>query len=668
MGAATAAIGAARTRAQNLMNKIRGGAADVASGITGRAQALIDQAQGIADAIQPKIGDLVGRIDALSGRVRGSASQMEVQAQGIADAIQPKIGGILGRINSLLGRSRGNQSPSQIDNSVSPMEQVETTDAEQLPDVQNSMRYRRAPKKEIAVARKRVNDIEAKQQELSATANEWYDLEKEKRQILRDLYNKYNQTPEYVVPDNPSTGEDVAQINTKVMSELLNEIPNFESAYTLQQYLASVYAAQKFAPYLQTLSKDQQMGLIDADVYKNGSEQNQEMYTFIDESLKSRISENPENAQSPEFQDYQERALKRTSRELTDHVSSSVMGYLMKFGHPDVRAELVKRARNGEAPFVFPVENISSNQYRDAIDDYTFDVSSRRGRIIADVPWKDARDGAGVDLMVYEATTQKNENFPQQDEFSAYHKFIDDIMVDHALAQYRLTTAHIQQLFTQIGPAQKMDGVSPNFFPPGITPPAPNAQAVKWMQQFYAEQQGRFMIDGVDSIQLHRGTTVKLGLPMESWSTDFNVGQDFSRVFGSGDLYSIDMPVDYIWGTYLSVFNWPENEVRGKEEHIVMGWPLVNGEDGENVEKFVDRQQEYIDRFKEARYQATGEIDIHQNFDDYDIYSRWYENSDDNNDDDKLTDIVARAKALSVSNLDKQSLLFDRIRQLSNRK
>ena len=48
MGAAVAAVGAVRSRAQNLMNRIRGGAGEIASGISNRAQALIGQAQEVA--------------------------------------------------------------------------------------------------------------------------------------------------------------------------------------------------------------------------------------------------------------------------------------------------------------------------------------------------------------------------------------------------------------------------------------------------------------------------------------------------------------------------------------------------------------------------------------------------------------------------------------------
>ena len=145
MGAASAAIGAARARAQSLLNNARSGAAEIASGISNRAQALMGQAQGIADAIQPKISDLMGRIDALRGRVSGSTPQMQTQAQGIADAIQPKVGGILGRINSLLGRSRGNQSPSSP-NDATPQPQPqqpinETPQQPALPENYDTTRF-----------------------------------------------------------------------------------------------------------------------------------------------------------------------------------------------------------------------------------------------------------------------------------------------------------------------------------------------------------------------------------------------------------------------------------------------------------------------------------------------------------------------------------------------
>jgi hypothetical protein len=468
-------------------------------------------------------------------------------------------------------------------------------------------------------------------------------LAREKHKILRDLYDKHNETPEYVVPDNPSTGEDVAQMRASIVDKLISGIPDdsvqLMNPWGLNSYIDRNNITQNFAPYLQSLSRDQQMQLIDADMYDRGSESHANMRKSIEESLRARMSISPENEQNADYVNSYNSTINEITEKLSESIPDEVADYLMKFGHPDVRMELVKRGS--------PIGNPYTPGFSIA---YPFTHSSISST-------SSAQSGAGVDLMVQGALNVANENDLINDEFSQYYDFIEKVMFDHALSGYRLTTAHIQQLFTQIGPAQKMDGVVPNFFPPGITPPAPNAQAVKWMQQFYAEQQGRFMIDGVDSIQLYRGTKFKLGLPMESWSTMDAIAFQFSSRVNDGSVYSVNMPVDYIWGTYLSIFNWPENRVLGKEEYVVAGWPLINGEDGNRVQKI-----------KEPRYQATGKIDINQNFDDYDIYSRWYEDSDDSNDDDKLTDIVARAKALSVSNLDKQSLLFDRIRQLSSRK
>ena len=130
LGAATAAVGAARTRAQSLMNSIRGAAGGALASMSTRAQSLIGQAQGIADAIQSKTGGLIGRVNALLQRTRGGSRGSESQVQGDTGANQSTLERVIGRINALRNRK------------VSPIPETTPQPSEpKLPDGYDTTRF-----------------------------------------------------------------------------------------------------------------------------------------------------------------------------------------------------------------------------------------------------------------------------------------------------------------------------------------------------------------------------------------------------------------------------------------------------------------------------------------------------------------------------------------------
>jgi hypothetical protein len=763
MGAATAAIGAARTRAQNLMNKIRGGAADVASGISNRAQALIGQAQGIADAIQPKISDLTGRIDALLGRSRGnqSPSQIDTEAAPTETIQQPSI--IQNTIRSVFQRG-GDAAVSdeitynqpnpddvrkvkdfsdEIDNKILLMRQeindiTENKNQEikkrnnsfivqNLDEATNIMRQMLregfASGQEFAAGEgftrsiayistesslKKIQNNELSLNELrlylstilSTTENKISDdlhsqiyslldkverhdsvnitiqkdamdksdkikkniknLKKEKMQAIRDLYRNSNPTPIYRAPDNPGTGENSVQIAQNIAEQIRDVVKSGPN-----DFMANVAI-----PYIQSLSLQQQMEMINDNQFHEALVQSllpilsepmyresnvttglttlSPMFTNFDENrrIQNKINELQNQIKlykkgesyltaNDAYVDYPNE-IQRLQEELMQFNLDDDRKKIASYGFSDDDIDILQMHMIGTYPnlpdnITQIAESIGKNKKANDVVNIIYRTIGNFGHPEARLAMQNTVD-AERDMRLRITQTVENslqramEYGSQYGEDAGYQKFIESIMQDHAKAGYSMMTAHIHQLFTQIGQSRKINGVAPNFFPDGITPPAPHPQAVAWMQRFYEEQQGLFAIQGVTEIPLLRGTHFELGLPFESWTSELSTAEIFQQQDSAtgganrenGVIYQETIPVQYIWGTYETMFGWDEAGVRGKKEHVVLGWLRKIAEENEPENKTT----------KEPKYQAIGSINLNEDVYNYDIYTRWYADTD----------------------------------------
>lgn len=149
--------------------------------------------------------------------------------------------------------------------------------------------------------------------------------------------------------------------------------------------------------------------------------------------------------------------------------------------------------------------------------------------------------------------------------------------------------AMLNMYLSQVGPNAEIPPTM-DFFPnyPHLQGyiPTLNPEIVQALQKEYETQQKALEQAGVpEVITLYRGTHQPRGLPLESFSTDRSIADlfanlaDFSdRRRGQGEVRTERIPRKYIFGSWQTIPNWPESEVAGKKEYMVLGTSFYNNQ------------------------------------------------------------------------------------------
>lgn len=183
-------------------------------------------------------------------------------------------------------------------------------------------------------------------------------------------------------------------------------------------------------------------------------------------------------------------------------------------------------------------------------------------------------------------------NVTPEEREAAYQKFSDDyfenqfmyrwVAVGYTPPSTRTGWAMLHYYMSQVGPNAEVPPPM-DFFPEyehlkGYVPKL-NPEVVQTLQRLYEKHQAILIAKGVpEVVTLYRGTHQPRGLPLESFTTIKKVAEEFAQNVpfsgprnGQGEVRRERIPRKYIFGSWQTFRGWPEDEVLGRHEHLVMG-------------------------------------------------------------------------------------------------